>query len=214
MNNFKNILKKLEKRFATKVFDSSFKIEPDLEKKIEGIFNLAPTSFGLQPFKLIKVSSNKDREMIKKISWNQKQIIDCSLLYVLSIETDITEVLERYEKLLINARKVDYKEAHEYSNFVRNFLAQRSLDGDLYKSWAVRQMYLALGFFLGIAAISGIDTAPLEGYEQETLDDYLSLSKYNLSSRVILCIGKRSILDKYPKLAKIRKSRSDLMFHL
>ncbi|MEI7424816.1 MAG: hypothetical protein WCK10_01710, partial [Candidatus Staskawiczbacteria bacterium] len=153
-------------------------------------------------------------EIISKISWGQKQIIDCSLLYILAIETDINAVLVRYQKLQIDIRKINQKEAAEYSEFVKKFLVNKSSDGGFYEPWTTRQLYLAMGFFISIAAFLGIDTAPIEGFDEDKLNGLFNLKKYNLSSKVLLCIGKRSVLDEYPKLAKIRKSKSDLVVNI
>jgi len=209
-----DIIEKLKHRFATKIFDPSFHITEDLEDKIEDILNLAPTSFGLQPFKLIKISAKKDREAIKKISWEQGQITDCSLLYILAVETDVNVVLARYEKLQTNMRNVDDKKAKEYSKFIRNFLDQKSSDSSFYETWATRQLYLAMGFFLSVATFLGVDTAPMEGFDEDKLNKLFNLDKYNLSSKVLLCIGRRAASDGYPKLAKIRKSKSDLVINI
>ncbi len=209
-----NIIEKLKNRFTTKIFDSNFQIGEDVEEKIVEMFNLAPTSFGLQPFKLLKISNKKDRDAILQISWGQKQVVDCSLLYVLAIETDIDVVLKRYEESQVNLRKIKKEKTLEYSEFVRNFLSQRAADANFYDSWATRQMYLALGFFLSMAAILDIDTAPLEGFDEKKLDEIFGLNKLNLRSKALLCIGKRFILDEYPKLPKIRKSRSDLILDI
>lgn len=206
-----NIIEKLKNRFATKIFDPKFKITKDLEYLIEDVFNLAPTSFGLQPFKLIKVSTEKNRELIKKISWKQDQIVDCSLLYILAAETDLGAVLARYEKLQIDIRKVDVKKTKEYSKFIRNFFNQKSSDGSFYEIWATKQLYLAMGFFISAATFLGLDTAPMEGFDEDKLNKLFSLDKLNLSSKVLLCVGRRAISDEYPKLAKIRKSKSDLV---
>lgn len=211
MKKVDKIVECLSKRFATKIFDVNFCIEKNIEKNIEKIFNLAPTSFGLQPFKLVKIYNEKDKKNIKTIAWGQEQVIDCSLLYILAVETDIDAVLKRYEKLQINFRGIEKKKAEEYSEFVKNFLNQKKFDTTFYEAWATRQAYLALGFFISVAAILDIDTAPLEGFDNKELDEILGLSKIGLSSRILLCIGKRDTSDEYPKLPKLRKANNDLV---
>ena len=211
MNNIDKTIGKLNRRSTTKLFDPSFCIESDIAKKIEEIFNLAPTSFGLQPFKLVK-TSEKERALIQEIAWGQKQVADCTLMYILAIEKNIETVLKRYERLQVNIRKITTVKATEYSQFIRDFMFYRSLtDNNFYESWAARQMYLALGFFLSQAVMLNIDTAPLEGFDEKKLDSILNLKKFDICSKVLLCIGRRSVLDEYPKLAKIRKSHSDLV---
>ena len=44
------------------------------------------------------------------------------------------------------------------------------------QEWAARQAYLALGNFMTSAALMGIDTGPMEGFEPEEYDKILDLS--------------------------------------
>lgn len=51
------IIKALEKRYATKKFDSTKIVSEDLIIQIKKAFNLTATSYGLQPIKLLIVKT-------------------------------------------------------------------------------------------------------------------------------------------------------------
>jgi len=76
------LIKKLEWRYATKDFDPTKKVsEADLEEIIEA-FRLTPSSFGLEPWKLVIVENPEIREKLQVYSWNQSQITKASHLLV------------------------------------------------------------------------------------------------------------------------------------
>ena len=42
--------------------------------------------------------------------------------------------------------------------------------------WAARQAYIALGQFMTVCALLGVDTCPMEGFVPEKFDEILHLS--------------------------------------
>ncbi len=76
-------LEHLEWRYAVKKFDPERKI-PELEfKEILEVLRLAPSSFGLQPWKFMIVEDPQLRKQIQAAAWNQKQAAEASHLIVL-----------------------------------------------------------------------------------------------------------------------------------
>ena len=88
MNN--KITEALNWRYATKKFSSKKIVAKDLGTLKESL-RLAPSSFGLQPWKFIIVENKDLREKLKTASWNQGQVTDASHLFVLCARTEITE---------------------------------------------------------------------------------------------------------------------------
>jgi nitroreductase len=77
-----NIIENLNWRYATKKFDSAYKIPESEIEKVKSIIKLSPSSFGLQPYKVLIVTNPDVREKLKEASWNQSQITDASHLLV------------------------------------------------------------------------------------------------------------------------------------
>jgi len=88
------ILEKLQWRYAVKKFDPSKKISEADWFILEESLRLAPSSYGLQPWKFIVVQDPKIRAALTPVSWNQTQVEDCSHYVVLATLTKI-EVLWR-----------------------------------------------------------------------------------------------------------------------
>lgn len=71
-----DILKALQWRYATKKFDATKKISSKGFEELLEVLRLAPSSFGLQPWKFVLVKNPELRKRLKEASWNQSQVID------------------------------------------------------------------------------------------------------------------------------------------
>jgi nitroreductase len=79
-----NILSSLHWRYATKHFDASKKISSDDLHILCEVMRLSPSSFGLQPRKIVHVVDEAIRQQLVAYSWGQLQIVEASDLFVLA----------------------------------------------------------------------------------------------------------------------------------
>src|SRR5580692_3620362 len=84
------VLSQLRWRYATKKFDPAKKISPDVWTKLEQAVVLAPSSYGLQPWKFIVVTNPEVRKQLHPVSYNQSQILDASHLVVFAAKNPPT----------------------------------------------------------------------------------------------------------------------------
>ena len=80
----KNVLDKLNWRYATKVFDSSKKVSKEDLNILLDAARLSASSYGLQPYHFFVIEDSEVRSKLRKASWNQSQITDASFLLVLA----------------------------------------------------------------------------------------------------------------------------------
>jgi nitroreductase len=71
-------------------------------------------------------------------------------------------------------------------------------------TWASNQVFIALGNFMTSAALLGVDTCPMEGFEPAKYDALLGLSKRGYASTVVCAAGYRSPECKYQNFKKVR----------
>ncbi len=83
---YMDIIKQLEERYATKKFDPTKRVSDDKIKKLEKAFQLTPTSFNLQPIKLVVLEDKEVQEKLVPHAFNQRQVADASHLLVLCID--------------------------------------------------------------------------------------------------------------------------------
>ena len=74
----------LKWRYATKKFDPNCKISAADWRVLEQVLVLAPSSFGMQPWKFFVVTNPKLKEQLPAVSWGQSQPKDCSHMVVLA----------------------------------------------------------------------------------------------------------------------------------
>ncbi len=109
------IIEALNWRYATKKFDSSRKISESDWKVLEESLHMAPSSFGLQPWKFLIVQNPAVRKQLTPASWNQTQIEDCSHLVVVTTLRKMT--VEHIQHLVDETAKTRGLEASALSTY-------------------------------------------------------------------------------------------------
>ena len=74
----------IQSRRSHKVFDESHKLTPSEIDKLMKLAILSPTAFNIQHWRFIIITDQKLRQQIRKVSWDQSQVTDASLLIVLT----------------------------------------------------------------------------------------------------------------------------------
>lgn len=197
-------------RYATKKFDSEKKIsQEDLNTLLESI-QLTASSYGLQPYEVIVVKDQETREKLKAAAWNQTQITDASYVLVFANLRSVSEkYVDTYLNNIAETRDLKREDLQGMEDMIKNTTLQLSKQDQ--NDWAAKQAYIALGNLLSSAASMKIDTCPMEGFDAAKFDEILGLKNKNLTTAVIAPIGYRSEEDQYQHLAKVRKSKSDLI---
>ena len=179
--NFKQIVME---RYAVKLFDGKILPENNVNELLE-IIRYAPSSFNIQPWKIIVISDNELKEKLAPASWHQKQVTSCSHLLVFCADKDIAGNINKLEQLMIKNGAKPENIAH-YISIMRNF--EKSLSDEQKISWAQRQTFLALGNALNGAKFLGFDSCPMEGFDPKEYSKILNLPK-NLVPTALCPIG-------------------------
>lgn len=196
-------------RYATKSYDISQKVE---EKDLDLIIDsgiLSPSSFGLQPYKIIRVENIELRKKLRDAAWGQTPVTDASHFLVLAARTDVdASYVDKFVDMIAKERGVSKDSLQGYSDMMKGSISAK---GASVTDWAKMQAYIALGTMLTVAAQSGIDSTPMEGFDSAKFDEILGLKAMNLTSTVALAIGRRSKDDTYANLKKVRFPKSDIL---
>lgn len=204
------VLAQLRWRYATKKFDPARKIAPDLWAKLEQAAVLAPSSYGLQPWKFVVVTDPEVRKKLHPVSWNQAQILDASHLVVFAAKNPPTPAdVDRHVARTAAVRGAAPEALDGFKKMMLGSLS-RMTPADAH-NWAARQCYIALGFFLSACALAGVDACPMEGFQNDRYDDILGLKAKGLASAVIAAAGFRLPDDPAAGLAKSRFDINDVI---
>lgn len=204
-------------RYATKAFDPSRKVsEADLATLLDAA-RLAPSSFGLQPWKILVIEDPALRATLRAAAWNQAQVTDASHLVVFCRRDTVTEAdVARLIDATVAARQAQIGDSAEakasleaYRQMMLGFIAGKSPEA--LGAWNARQAYIALGFMLEAAALLKVDACPMEGFDGAKFDEILGLAGTGYSSAVICPVGYRSAADVFGTWAKVRYPAAEVI---
>jgi nitroreductase len=203
----------LQWRYAVKSFDSDKKIPDDAWETLEQSLILAPSSFGLQPWKFLIVDDKNLRVQLRDASWNQAQVIESDRYVVFAaLRTTTDEDVDRFMARTSEVRGTPIENLAGYRNVIAEFLLKGWAAKDLF-GWNARQTYIALGQFMTAAAAMGIDTCPMEGIDMNGYDELLGLKETRYATLCACAVGYRAANDKYAAAPKVRYARDEVIEH-
>lgn len=205
------VVAQLKTRYATKRFDPARTIPADVWTKLEECLVLAPSSFGLQPWRFIVVTDKGVRAKLQGASWNQAQVGECSHHVVFAARATLTAAdVERFMARTIEVRKVSAESVEAYKGLILGFVKNPPPGFDAHQ-WASKQAYIALGQFMASAAMMGVDTCPMEGLNPAQYDEILGLGATGYKTVMACAAGYRAADDKYAMAAKVRYAVEDVI---
>jgi len=206
-------IKALNWRYATKKFDDSKILSEDKIKVLKQAFNLTATSYGLQPLKMLIISNKEVQKKLRELSMDQQQVDTASHVMVICIEDKVDkEFIDNYFKRVKHLRETPDEIIKPFQNFLVDDFKKKAVEE--IHAWAINQAYLALGTLLTVCAAEEIDACPMEGFEPEKYDDFLSLHDKNLRSVLVLPVGYRSQEDMFSKFKKVRRPLDEVIIEI
>ncbi|MDD5198324.1 MAG: NAD(P)H-dependent oxidoreductase [Terrimicrobiaceae bacterium] len=209
-----HLLAALRWRYATKQFDPAKKIDPRTWAALEETLVLAPSSFGLQPWKFIVITDPAVKESLVPLSYGQRQIADASHVVVFTVRhpVDAAHVRSHIERTAA-VHGTPVENLARFENVVTEFLTNPPPGLDVL-SWSTHQVYLAFGGFMTAAALLGVDTCPMEGLDPAAYDKALGLEGSGYFTVAVCPSGYRAAGDKSASRAKVRFAKDQLITHI
>lgn len=195
-------------RYATQKYNPTQKVSEENMQEILEAINSAPTSYGLQPFKLIHVKSPELRKQLRAASYDQSPVTDASDLLVFTVNRNMdSEHINSYMKRIVEVRQVEREKLNRFEQNIAGVLG--NLSSEELIAWNTKQAYIGLGFGLVMAAHLGIDSTPMEGFQKDKYDEILGLEDDH--SVLVLTFGYRSDEDHTQHNKKVRKTLEQLV---
>jgi nitroreductase/dihydropteridine reductase len=203
-----NYIENFEWRYATKRMNGQ-KVPAEKLDNILKAIQLAPTSLGLQPIKILVVESPGGKAMLAK-ACNQPQVMESSAMLIFCYWDSITdEKIDNYLKNISETRNQEIASLTDFRKMITGFSGSMSVEAQ--NIWAARQAYIALGFGLVAAALEKVDATPMEGFNTQIADKVFGLNEKGLKSVVLMAVGYRDEAKDYlVKAKKVRRSISEL----
>jgi nitroreductase/dihydropteridine reductase len=197
-------------RYATQKFDPLKKISKKNLSELLEVLRLAPSSYGLQPWKFVIVKDQALRKELRKFAWDQAQITEASDLVVFcSLKQMDANHIKKIVSQTAQARSVSVESLVRFEQVLVDFLQSQSLQE--MTVWMKKQVYIALGMFLSACAQKRIDACPMEGFVSQEVDKVLGFEKLGIESTVLCPIGYRAKDDRYARLKKARLGKNEVI---
>lgn len=206
-------IKLLNKRYATKAMNGKVAPKEKIDNILEAI-RLAPTSSGLQPFEIFVITDKDVKSKIKEIAWNQSQVTNCSHLLVFAAWDNYTA--DRINHMFDLTNEIRGFKNEGWENYRQQLLSTYP-QKDPQKNFehAARQTYIAFMSAITQAAVEGLDSTPMEGFDSSALDGILRLEEKGLKSSLLLPIGYRDAENDWlVNLEKVRKPMKELVNYI
>lgn len=172
MNAF---LKSVEFRHACKLFNGK-RIPQETFKEILEVGRLAPSSFGIEPVRMVVMQSREAKEALKPLCWHQEQITTASEVVIYkTLIKDITPESAYLESQI--KRKTDKKEVLEsfYKTLKGHLNTRGYLSGENIFNWGALQVYIMATYMVSYASYLNIDTCYIECFDKLGVEKYLNL---------------------------------------
>lgn len=206
-----SLIEDLNWRHAVKAYDPTKKVdEKDIDKIIEAA-RLAPTSSGLQPFKLIVVRDQSIKEQLVQGALNPECMRDCSHVLVFAAWDKYTaERIDTVYDFTTDTRELPRGRFDSYTTKLKDIYLNEPAENNF--AHTARQTYIALGLALAQAAELRVDSTPVEGFSNEVIDQVLDLQKYGLKSVSLMYVGYAdSTNDWVASMKKVRVPKEDFI---
>ena len=200
-------------RYATKKFDVTKELRAGDLEYIHEAGNLAATSYGLQPFKIIVVTDTEKKKALMEVAYNQIQVGENDALIILAARTDVDEAfISKYTSRIESERGLPAGAVDDFKGMMIGHLT--NLTAEALLVWSQKQAYIALGTMMVAAAEKEVDSCPMEGFDAGKFDEILGLAEHNLKATVILPLGYRSSEDATQNYKKVRQDISDIVVRM
>jgi nitroreductase len=173
------VLNAFNYRHACKEFDAKQKIAKEDFNFILETARLSPSSFGFEPWKFIILQDSQLREKLSPVTWGgQKQLKTASHFVIILARTkndmsadsdyviDIMRHTHNLPENIIRQRRFAYEKFLQ--NDFNIFVNERAMF-----EWSCRQTYIAASNMMTSAALIGIDSCPIEGFNKAEAEDIL-----------------------------------------
>lgn len=208
-----SLLRALRWRYATKKFDPSRTVPDGVWRDLEEATLLAPSSYGLQPYRMLVITDGAVKASLPEITWGQGQPRDCSHFVVFASRVGIGPAdVEKYIDLIASTRGVPKEGLDDFRGMMMGTVtgtAREKLD-----EWCARQAYIALGFLLAACAELGVDACPMEGIDAAKYDAKFGLPAKGYKAVVACAVGYRAADDWLATLKKVRTPESDAVIRI
>ena len=201
------LLDDLKWRHAVKAYDPNKKLDKAVVEQIVEAARLAPTSSGLQQFRLVVVGNQELKEKMVAGALNPDCMRECSHVIVFAAWDEYTpERIDAIYDKTTDERGLVRGRFKRYTDMLKENFGKMSKEEQF--QHAANQSFIALGLALAQAAEMKVDSTPIGGFDPKLVDELLGLPAKGLRSVSLLYLGYAD--DERDWLGKMKKVRNSM----
>ncbi len=160
------IIQAIKERRSINFFETGREIPEDKLKELLEIANLAPSSFNLQPWKVVAVKDPEMKKVLRQCAFNQPKVEEASVVLILvadpkAMEENIDRMLDSWQQL--GYMKPDMRDT--YKGMANNLYGTD--DSLKRKFFAIKNTSLFAMNLMIAAKGLGLETHPMDGFDED-----------------------------------------------
>ena len=172
------LLAAFQYRKSCRHYDPSRKISAEDFNYILELGRLSPSSVGSEPWRFVVVQNPALREKLKPFEWGMASTLDTAshivvILAKKNARYDSPFMLEGIQRRGITDPETISKTLTKYQNFQADDAHLLDNERTLF-DWCSKQTYIALANMMTGAALIGIDSCPIEGFNYDDMNRVLA----------------------------------------
>lgn len=190
--------KVFSERCSVNFFDTTKKIDMGLLERIYEAAKTCPSSFNLQPWKMILVVKQENKKKLKEAAFNQLKVEEAAAMLILLADI---KGFEEMDEVFDDMVKKDYQK-QEAREGVKGFAKMLYDSPSGCRGFALRNAGLFAMSFMLAAKDFGLDTHPMDGFEQDKVRKAFNIpDRYEVA--MLIAMGFRN--EQKPLLERLNR---------
>jgi len=163
-----DVIQAIKERRSINFFEVGKELSNDKLNELFELANLSPSSFNLQPWKVVVVRDHERKKVLRQCAFNQPKVEEASAVLIMiadpkAMEENIDRMLDSWQKL--GYMKPDMRET--YKGMAQNLYGTD--DSLKRRFFAVKNTALfAMNLMLAAKGI-GLETHPMDGFDEDCI---------------------------------------------
>ena len=169
-----DVITAIEQRRSINFFDTTRNVPDELIRQILEFATLSPSSFNLQPWKVIIVNEPQKKKILRECAFNQPKVEEAPV--VLIIIADPMAVEENIESVLNSWVKLGYMKSEMKDSYKGMANSLYGEPGSLKRQFfAIKNTCLFAMNIMMAAKGAGLDTHPMDGFNEKKVKQHFNI---------------------------------------
>jgi nitroreductase len=179
-----DVIETIRERRSINFFEPEKNISDEVLTELLEVANLSPSSFNLQPWKVVVVKEADKKKVLRVCAFNQPKVEEASVVLILiadpnAVEENLERVLDKWEEL----EYIKPEMRQSYIEMAKNLYGTE--DSLKRKIFAVKNTSLfAMNLMISAKGL-GLETHPMDGFDEECIKKEFNIPKDKIIPMII-----------------------------